>query len=383
MPTLDEIYGVGIDNPIRMNLDAYAQALNKIDQRDLQARQLVSEMNAGLANVKANLNKADYDWFDTKVNELNSIIEKEASFGNYSNALNKAIELGKSFAGDSELLARIKANQDYDTLVKEVQARADSDKIGQITRDRWIAENPYQFDVLNNKLKSYNTPVNQENFNRIFSNLHALTLSQITRNDITKYIDNEGNLTNEFLTDYSDIININESSEIRTRKALQDNFNTLVKDNPNVKTSLMQDYQDLVWKIKELDKQIEYTTDANEKQLLEEYRDSLKKDITKNSQIMSFEEYFNSRSKSVIDNLAIDNRNTKIDMKSGKTPKTNDNDKLDLDKDLDLNSSGNVDSGTVNAKKNTFSDNGQNDLDAMSNIAGLSNNYQHNTYYNF
>lgn len=383
MPTLDEINGVAVRTPIRMNLDAFAQALNKIDQRDLAAREQMSKINAGLANIKSQLNVADYGWFDDFTNNINDQIKQEASFGNYSNALNKAVELAGTYAQDSGLLARIKANQDYDTLVKEVQARADSGKINQITRDRWIAENPYKFDVLNNKLKTYNAPVDQENFDRIFSNLQALTLSQITRNDITKYVDNEGNLTNEFLTDYSDIININESSEIRTRKALQDNFNTLVKDNPNVKVSLMQDYQDLVWKIKELDKQIEYTTDINEKQLLEDYRNSLKKDITKNSQIMSFEEYFNSRSKSVIDNLVIDNRNTKIDMKSGKTPKTNDNDKLDLDKDLDLNSSGEVDSGTLNAKKDSFSDNGQNDLNAMSNIAGQSNNYQHNTYYNF
>ena len=44
MPTLDEINGVAVRTPIRMNLDAYAQALNKIDQRDLAAREEVSKI---------------------------------------------------------------------------------------------------------------------------------------------------------------------------------------------------------------------------------------------------------------------------------------------------------------------------------------------------
>ena len=372
MPTLDEINGVAVRTPIRMNLDAYAQALNKIDQRDLQARQITSQINAGLSDLYSKLNVADHPWLQSYIDDINKQIDDAASYGNYANALNTAVDLAGKASNNPELYARIKANEDYQNQLKEIQARADSGQISQITRDRWIAQNPYEFDETTQKLKQYDTPISNINFDKIFSNLNALTLSQTTKRDITEYVDEDGNLTNEFLLDYSNVITTQEYSQIRTRKALQDNFNTLIQNNPDAYAALMQDYNDVQWKINQLDNQILKTSDAAKKEQLRSYRNELYNSITKNGQYMSAAEYLESRSKSVIDNLVINNKQTDISLKSSKSSSTNNNGKQltpeEINEGLGLNASGKSKTGTMTVSGNT-EDNGQSDLNACSNIA--------------
>lgn len=372
MPTLDEINGVAVRTPIRMNLDAYAQALNKIDQRDLQARQITSQINVGLSDLYSKLNVADHPWLQSYIDDINKQIDDAASYGNYANALNTAVDLAGKVASNPELHARIKANEDYQNQLKEIQARADSGQISQITRDRWIDQNPYEFDETTQELKQYDTPISNINFDKIFSNLNALTLSQTTKRDITEYVDENGNLTNEFLSDYSNVITTQEYSQIRTRKALQDNFNTLIQNNPDAYAALMQDYNDVQWKINQLDNQILKTPDAAKKEQLQSYRNELYNSITKNGQYMSATEYLESRSKSVIDNLVINNKQTDISLKSGKSSSTNNKGKQltpeELDQQLGLDASGKSKTGTMTVSGNT-EDNGQSDLNACSNIA--------------
>lgn len=364
MPTLDEINGVAVRTPIRMNLDAYAQALNKIDQRDSQARQITSQINAGLSDLYSKLNVADHPWLQSYIDDINKQINDAASYGNYANALNIAIDLAGKVANNPELYARIKANQDYETKRNEIIARADRGDISQLTRDRWLSENPYQFDETTQRLKEYNTPISSVDFTKLFNTVNALTLAQTTQRDINEYVDENGNLTNEFLTDYSNIITTQEYSQIRTRQALQNNFDTLVKNYPDAYLALMQDYNDIKWQVKQLDQKINNTFDENEKQKLISFRNQLVKSITKNGQYMSASEYLESRSKSVLDNLVINDIKNNISVKSGKKPTNGSSSSgdIDLDQELDLNASGQIQSGSVTTVRSDITDNGQNNL---------------------
>lgn len=364
MPTLDEINGVAVRTPIRMNLDAYAQALNKIDQRDIQARQITSQINAGLSDLYSKLNVADHPWLQSYIDDINKQINDAASYGNYANALNTAMDLAGKAANNPELYARIKANQDYETKRKEIEARANSGDISQVTRDRWLSENPYQFDETAQRLKEYDTPIGSVDFTKLFSSVNALTLAQTTQRDINEYVDENGNLTNEFLSDYSNIITNQEYSQIRTRQALQNNFDTLVKNNPDAYLALMQDYNDTKWQVKQLDEKINNTSDENEKQKLISFRNQLVKNITKNGQYMSASEYLESRSKSVLDNLVINDIKNNISVKSGKksTNGSSSSANVNLDEELDLNASGQVQSGSVTTVRSDITDNGQNNL---------------------
>lgn len=315
MPTLDEINGVAVRTPIRMNLDAYAQALNKIDQRDLAAREQMSKINAGLANIKAQLNVADYDWFDNYTDSINNQINQEASYGSYANALNKAVELGGTYAQDSGLLARIRANQDYETKRNEIIARADRGDISQLTKERWLSQNNYEFDAETNRLKLYEEPVSSVDYAKLFNQVNALALAQTTQGNMYSYLDESGNLIKDFKDAYV-TLNVTTNRRKRTRQELQDVFNAVKKNNKDAVLSLIQDLNDLDWKVKQYNEKIDNTTDPIERQILEEERDEIKKDIYKNGVRMSSAEYLESRSAAVLDNLVIndvvENKNMQV-----------------------------------------------------------------------
>jgi len=306
MPTLDEINGVAVRTPVRMNLDAYAQALNKIDQRDLAAREEMSRLNAGLANIKAQLNVADYDWFDTKVEEINNIINKEASFGNYANALNKAIELSGTYLQDSGLLARIKANQDYEIKKKEVQALADTGKLSPITADRWLAENEYRFDEETNSLATYKSPIHGVNLDNAFNYVNAMTLARTNQRPLYEYLDVNGNTTKEFesaITKYHV-----EKTTLRTTDQLYSNFDTYLRNHQEIYDYLEQERADNEWQISKLEEQYENVTSEAERNLLEKQinaRKRLTRDPNNLDNELDVVQYLKSRSDSFIQNLAI------------------------------------------------------------------------------
>lgn len=313
MPTLEEIYGVPVRTPLKRDFTAINQlaALNR--QENMQARELTSKINAGLAQYKAQLNEADYNWFDNKVDEINNEIAKEASFGNYANALNKAMELAGTYANDSGLLARIKANQEYETLSKEIKARADQGSISTLTRDRWLSENPYQFDETTQSLKSYDTPVNSINMDNIFTKVNAFTLAKTLGEDIVKYFDKDGNLTEDFSKDITSVgYQRFRQSVIRDKESLQEVFNTLLANDNTAYRALMQDYYDTIYELNQYDERINNTSDPIEKRRLQSFRDEVAKKITINGQEMSAPQYLFSRSEGVLNNLVRNDVSTQI-----------------------------------------------------------------------
>jgi len=305
MPTLDEINGVAVRTPIRMNLDAYAQALNKIDQRDLAAREEMSRLNAGLANIKANLNVADYEWFDNYIDSINNKINQEASFGSLANALNKAKELAGTYAQDSGLLARIKANQDYEVMSKEIRALADTGKISQTTADRWLEQNQYTFDEQKNRLVDYRKPVHDVNMDNAFNYLNAITLATTTQRPVYEYLDAQGNRTDAFnsaITKYHV-----KKDTIRTGDQLYDNFASYLANHKDVYDSLQQDFDDIEWEISKLEEKYE-TANPEEQRLIKAEIDARKK-MTRDPNNLDNEldiiQYLGKRSDSFINNLRI------------------------------------------------------------------------------
>lgn len=332
MPTLDEINGVAVRTPIRMNLDAYSQALNKIDQRDLQARQIKSQIDATLGALPVNV--ADEPWLQDYIANIDKQLSDAASFGNYSNALNLAMELAGKAANDPELKARIQANKDYETKRNEIIARADRGDISQLTKERWLATNNYEFDTTTNQLKLYEEPVSSVDYGKLFNQVNALALAKTTQNNMYSYLDADGNLLDNFKDAYA-TLNITTKRQQRSRQDLQNVFNAVRKNNKDAILSLTQDLYDLDWKVKQYDEKIENTADPIERQMLEKERDEIKKDIYKNGVRMSPAEYLEARSSAVLDNLVIDDSTTNKGMQIQKPVTTGGgqltDDQLDLE----------------------------------------------------
>lgn len=273
MPTLDEINGVAVRTPIRMNLDAYAQALNKIDQRDLQARQMVAEMNAGLANIKANLNEADYGWFDDFTNNINNQIKQEASFGNYANALNKATELGSTYGQDSELLARIQSNQDYKKFVNEVEQKAAKGEISPLRKQRLLAENPYKFNGIYDDNGNYvsremnTTPV-------ILEDIDLSAVAKEAANRVHEEVDNN------FVFDPESGISFTEQLAKKREKAIIEDFNNIIANHPEYYKAIEEEMDDMRYQIRKWEEeQSKYPENSEEYKRLDDFINTMRADL--------------------------------------------------------------------------------------------------------
>ena len=305
MPTLDEINGVAVRTPIRMNLDAYAQALNKIDQRDLQARQVKSQIEAGLSDLYAKLNEADYPYLQNYIDSINQKISDAASYGNYANALNTAVSLAGSVLNNPELNARIKANQDYQTEVKRVRSLADNGRISTTTADRWIEENPYKFDEQKNRLVDYRSPVHDVNMDNAFNYLNAITLATTTQKPVYEYLDVNGKTTDAFnsaITKY----NVQKTT-IRTGDQLYNNFAAYLANHKDIYASLKQDFDDIEWEITKLEEKYETANPEEQKLIRAEInaRKSMTRDPNNPDNKLDIVQYLKKRSDSFIKNLRI------------------------------------------------------------------------------
>lgn len=273
MPTPDEIYGVPVRTPVRMNLDAYAQALNKIDQRDLQARQMVAEMNAGLANIKANLNEGDYGWFDDFTNNINNQIKQEASFGNYANALNKATELGSTYGQDSELLARIQANQDYKKFVNELEQKVAKGDITPLRKQRLLAENPYRFNGIYDDNGNYvsremnTTPA-------ILENIDLSAVAKEAANRVHEEVDNN------FVFDPESGISFTEQLAQKREQAIREDFDDIIANHPEYYKAIEEEMDDMRYQIRKWEEeQSKYPENSEEYKRLDDFINTMRADL--------------------------------------------------------------------------------------------------------
>lgn len=128
---------------VRMNLDAYSKAIDKIDQKSREAREKKSAIDAALAQVE--LNPSEDAWKYKYAKNIKDQIDQAAMFGDYSGALNTAIELAGKAVSSPELLGRIRVSKAYKEKSDEIDKRVASGEITSLTARRWKAQNPYNY----------------------------------------------------------------------------------------------------------------------------------------------------------------------------------------------------------------------------------------------
>ena len=128
---------------VSMNLDAYTKAIDKIDQKSREAREKKSAIDAALAQVE--LNPSEDAWKYKYAKNIKDQIDQAAMFGDYSGALNTAIELAGKAVSSPELLGRIRASKAYKEKSDEIDKRVSSGEITALTARRWKAQNPYKY----------------------------------------------------------------------------------------------------------------------------------------------------------------------------------------------------------------------------------------------
>lgn len=140
-------YNVPQREPIRMNLDAFSKAIDKIDEKNQRALQQRTAIDVALSQIE--LDSSEDQWKFNYAQNIRDQIDAQAEFGDYSRALNTATMLASTAVASPEIIGRQRAHKDREEAWNRVQNRNDIDDD---TKRAWNLTNKYYYkDTYNDK----------------------------------------------------------------------------------------------------------------------------------------------------------------------------------------------------------------------------------------
>lgn len=313
--------------PVRANIEALSQALNKIDERSDKAIQQKSAITNAIGQLK--LNAAEDKWKYDYAKRIEQKINDAAQYGDYSRALDVATELAGSATSSPEVIGRIRANEAYEKKKGEVESLANSGVISGLTKERWLAQNKYAYEDIRDAngnivggtdWKAGWDPVKKVDMSRLVTLAGQLaapvkraTSSTSQRNVSDEQgIGNGGTSTPEGLrsvkTGYSTSSGSSFQRETLTKQKIDEVYNKLFALDPDNMNALIQQFDDVQWKVNQLKDELNTTTDPEKRKTLQNSIDSFGNDIYDvNGQPLKVKEYMLSKIGVITKNMAYDN----------------------------------------------------------------------------
>lgn len=241
----------------RSNIEVYSKALDKIDAAHKEALDQITAINAAIGQLE--LNEAEDEFRLNYINKVKNELDKYATHGNYSGALDAAKQAAANILTDPAIRGRLKYQQEYKKQLDQIQ---NNPKLNQVTKDRWMEENPYnyqdKYDSSGNVIggsswKNEWTPVNRVDMSEIASRaLSWVKPDTYTGNGKAMFVNSAG----EFTTDMSDAVDIAWQTESSTTKLgpekLKQAIETAINMTPGAAESLKQDFTDDNWQYNKL-----------------------------------------------------------------------------------------------------------------------------------
>lgn len=313
--------------PVRSNLEALSQALNKIDERSDKAIQQKSAITNAIGQLK--LNAAEDKWKYDYAKRIEQKINDAAQYGDYSRALDVATELAGSATSSPEVIGRIRANEAYEKKKGEVESLANSGVISGLTKERWLAQNKYAYEDIRDEngnivggtdWKAGWDPVKKVDMSRLvtLAGQLAAPVKRATSSSFQHSVSDEqgvgngGTSTPEGLrsvkTGYSTSSGSSFQRETLTKQKIDEVYNKLFALDPDNMNALIQQFDDVQWKVNQLKDELSTTTDPEKRKTLQNSIDSFGNDIyDANGQPLKVKEYMLSKIGVITKNMAYDN----------------------------------------------------------------------------
>lgn len=313
--------------PVRSNLEALSQALNKIDERSDKAIQQKSAITNAIGQLK--LNAAEDKWKYDYAKRIEQKINDAAQYGDYSRALDVATELAGSATSSPEVIGRIRANEAYEKKKGEVESLANSGVISGLTKERWIAQNKYAYEDIRDEngnivggtdWKAGWDPVKKVDMSRLvtLAGQLAAPVKRATSNSSQHSVSDEqgigngGTSTPEGLrsvkTGYSTSSGSSFQRETLTKEKIDEVYNKLFALDGDNMNALIQQYDDIKWKVNQLKDELSTTTDPEKRKSLQDSIDAFSNDIyDSNGQPLKVKEYMLSKIGVITKDMAYDN----------------------------------------------------------------------------
>lgn len=263
-------------NPIRMNVDAFAQAINKIDERREKAIQYRNSIKSAIANVK--LDKSEDGWKYDFAKKLDDRITAASMFGDLSQAYEVALQTAGDAASSVELLGRQRAYEKREKELSDIKARNDLDAL---TKLRWEDENKYYYNdeydnegnvIGGSEWKTSFDPVSDINIAQYQALAAQMTAERSGGSSSTTtnqtLVDSNGNETKDF-NQAADIKMTTTSGGGKTWNAkyeqeMIDTWNTLTTQDPNLVVALKQKYDTFIWAVNNAKSKMDDVTLSNQ-----------------------------------------------------------------------------------------------------------------------
>lgn len=313
--------------PVRSNLEALSQALNKIDERSDKAIQQKSAITNAIGQLK--LNAAEDKWKYDYAKRIEQKINDAAQYGDYSRALDVATELAGSATSSPEVMGRIRANEAYEKKKGEVESLANSGVISGLTKERWLAQNKYTYEDIRDEngnivggtdWKAGWDPVKKVDMARLVTLAGQLAApvkratSSTSQHSVSdeQGIGNGGTSTPEGLrsvkTGYSTSSGSSYQRETLTKQKIDEVYNKLFALDGDNMNALIQQYDDIKWKVNQLKDELSITTDPEKRKSLQDSINVFSDDIyDSNGQPLKVKEYMLSKIGVITKDMAYDN----------------------------------------------------------------------------
>lgn len=313
--------------PVRANIEALSQALNKIDERSDKAIQQKSAITNAIGQLK--LNAAEDKWKYDYAKRIEQKINDAAQYGDYSRALDVATELAGSATSSPEVIGRIRANESYEKKKGEVESLANSGVISGLTKERWLSQNKYAYEDIRDAngnivggtdWKAGWDPVKKVDMSRLvtLAGQLAAPVKRATSSTSQRSVSDEqgtgngGTSTPEGLrsvkTGYSTSSGSSFQRETLTKQKIDEVYNKLFALDPDNMNALIQQFDDVQWKVNQLKDELSTTTDPEKRKTLQNSIDAFGNDIyDANGQPLKVKEYMLSKIGVITKNMAYDN----------------------------------------------------------------------------
>lgn len=313
--------------PVRSNLEALSQALNKIDERSDKAIQQKSAITNAIGQLK--LNAAEDKWKYDYAKRIEQKINDAAQYGDYSRALDVATELAGSATSSPEVIGRIRANEAYEKKKGEVESLANSGVISGLTKERWLAQNKYAYEDIRDEngnivggtdWKAGWDPVKKVDMSRLvtLAGQLAAPVKRATSSSSQRSVSDEqgvgngGTSTPEGLrsvkTGYSTSSGSSFQRETLTKEKIDEVYNQLFALDGDNMNALIQQFDDVKWKVNQLKDKLNSSTDPEERKTLQNsinvFGDSI---YDANGQPLTVKEYMLSKIGIITKDMAYDN----------------------------------------------------------------------------
>ena len=313
--------------PVRSNLEALSQALNKIDERSDKAIQQKSAITNAIGQLK--LNAAEDKWKYDYAKRIEQKINDAAQYGDYSRALDVATELAGSATSSPEVIGRIRANEAYEKKKGEVESLANSGVISGLTKERWLAQNKYTYEDIRDEngnivggtdWKAGWNPVKKVDMSRLvtLAGQLAAPVKRATSSSSQHSVSDEQGVGNggtstpaslrSVKTGYSTSSGSSFQRETLTKEKIDEVYNKLFALDGDNMNALIQQYDDIKWKVNQLKDELSTTTDPEKRKSLQDSISAFGDDIyDSNGQPLKVKEYMLSKIGVITKDMAYDN----------------------------------------------------------------------------